>query len=153
MHYYEHMKEWLEDRAPVNFDRQDIRYINSKLQRKRLTPKIREIRQRARLGVQWRDSLSDRLRIQTDDVVRATNTILELIEQTLTAGHHVRLSNFGDFVLINSQVEDRKYVRFRPAKSWLEEINEPQWQSDIGLKRRYVKGKLTRRDVPEQQAD
>jgi hypothetical protein len=145
MHYYEHMKEWLQERAPVDFSNQDIRYINSKLQRSRLTPKIKEIRQRARLGVQWRESLSDRLRIQTDDVVRATNTILELIEQTLSAGHHVRLANFGDLVLINSTTDERKYVRFRPAKTWLEEINEPQWQKDIGLKRRFVKGKLTRR--------
>lgn len=148
--YRESIKEWLNERAPVNFETNDVRYIDAKRRRKRYGEQITELKQKARISVKWRLQLSERLRIVTDDIVRGTNTILELIEQSLASGEPVRLANFGDFVLINGSEGEKKWVRFRPARAWLEEINEPQWVDKIGLLRSYQKGRLARRQVADQ---
>jgi hypothetical protein len=150
MNYREEIKEWLDERAPLNFEKNDIRYVNMRLRAQRRTQQMQQIRQKARISVRWRESLARRLGLNDDEIVRATNTIIELIEQELARGGTVRLAGFGDFVLQNGSEGEKKLLRFRPAKEWLEEINEPQFADKIGLLRSYKKGRLTRRNITEE---
>ena len=143
--YRESIKEWLDERAPLNIENNDLRYMNYRMRDQKRRERLNQLKQKARISVKWRQSLAERLRLVDDEIVRATNTIIELIEQELVKGGTVRLSGFGDFVLINGDAGEKKLPRFRPAKEWLEEINEPQWKDKIGLLRSYQKGRLTRR--------
>lgn len=147
MNYYAAIKEWLDEEAPLTIERNDIRYVNLRMRTQRRAQQMAQIRQKARISVRWRESLAQRLGLQDDEIVRATNTIIELIEQELARGGTVRLAGFGDFVLINGSGGEKKLPRFRPSKEWLEEINEPQFADKIGLLRSYKKGRLTRRDT------
>jgi nucleoid DNA-binding protein len=107
--------------------------------------KVRAIKQVARIGMAWRRELSDRLRLTDDDIVRATNTIIEMIERELIQGGTVRLTNFGD--LKTFKFSDGRQVRFRVDEKWIRLLNEPLYKAEIGLKRSFKKGKLIRRGV------
>jgi hypothetical protein len=145
MDYRDSIKEWLDERAPLTTETNDIRYVDLKTSAKRTKSIINGWTEKARISVAWRRGLSRRLGLCDDEIVRATNTIIEMIEQALTQGETVRLSQFGDFKLIDGSEGEKKWVRFIPNKDWLSSINEPQIIEDIGLFNRYQKGRLTRR--------
>ena len=147
MSYYEAMKEYLDEYVPLTTQYNDVRYINHREARKRYTAQSQKFKLKGRLRVAWRESLAKRLKLVDDEIVRATNTIIEMIESSLASGEEVRLANLGDFVLINALEGEKKAPRFRPCQKWLEELNEPQYWDAIGLKRKQSRGRLTRREV------
>jgi hypothetical protein len=102
---------------------------------------------KCRVSFAWRDDLTNRLGISNDDIVRATNTIIELLERELSFGGTVRLTGFGDFVLHTQKEGGIKMVRFNASESWKRELNAPLYAAEIGLKQKFVGRKLTRRAV------
>jgi nucleoid DNA-binding protein len=108
-----------------------------------LIKKVHAFKNKARISVKWRRELSDRLKITDEDVVRATNTIVEMIERELIQGGTVRLTNFGDLKTFKFPNERR--VRFRVDEKWARLLNEPLYNGEVGLKRKLKKNKLVRR--------
>jgi len=151
--YRTSIKEWLDDRAPLTTNTNDIRYVDMKTAAKRAKAVAKGWAEKARISVAWRRGLARRLGLVDDEIVRATNTIIDMIEQALVQGKTVRLAHFGDFKLINGAEGEKKWVRFIPNKDWLTSINEPQIIEDIGLLNKYHKGRLTRREHIEQTQD
>lgn len=100
---------------------------------------------KCRVNFDWRDKLTDRLGIDEDDIVRATNTIVELMERELSFGGTVRITGFGDFVLHTQAADNLKMVRFNASESWKRELNAPLYAAEIGLKQKLVGKKLIRR--------
>lgn len=138
------LKNWLNERAPSNpVSDANITFRTENERAAYNRAKADEYKYRARLNLQWRESLSDRLRIEMDDVVRASNTIVELIEGILAAGNTVRLDGFGDFVTVAS--ENSRRVNFKPSEAWLRELNAPLYKDELGFKFALNKKKLTRR--------
>ena len=100
---------------------------------------------KCRVNFAWRDDLTNRLGIDGDDIVRATNTIIEMIERELSFAGTVRITGFGDFVLYTQKEGGVKMVRFNASESWKRELNAPLYAAEIGLKQKLVGRKLTRR--------
>lgn len=148
---YDALRDFLNDvmPAPAIEDRK-LTFTNKKDRERILKEKAEEFAKKARVPMKWRKEISDRLLIDDDDIVKATNTIIEMIEQELIAGGTVRISNFGDFRTYNHKYSgfQTKAARFEPVESWLREINDPLYSNEIGLTRTLKKKKLTRRDVP-----
>lgn len=145
---YDALRDWLNDFMPMTpIDKKSINFLNKKDREKRLKQKVEEFVVKAKLPLKWRKELSDRLLIDDSDIVKATNTIIEMIEKELMAGHRVRIANFGDFLTRNRKESgfDTKNATFQPIESWLREINAPLYQEEIGLKFKLVKKKLVRR--------
>lgn len=138
------LRSWLIENIPVSANR-DICYVSRKDKNAVLTQKIAQFKQKARIRVLWRQDLSDRLRIAEQDLIAATNTIIEMIEQELVRGGTVRINNFGDFKTIKGK--NFRRVRFVPAKSWTDGINDPVFKDNLGLKQKLAKNKLKRRDT------
>lgn len=139
------LAEWLKTNAPQrNIEDRSLNYVPNRLRTKLLTEKAKKLGQRAKINVQWRTDLSNRLRITEDDILRATNTIVEIMESELAKAGTVRITNFGDFKLHN--FGDIKSLRFTADESWKRELNQPLYDSEIGLKHTYMKSKLKRRD-------
>jgi hypothetical protein len=146
----EALRAWLMENMPQTPDHlRSMNFLNKKSRVKVLVEKAKKFKQRTRISLTWRNELSDRLKIKEDDILRATNTILEMIEQTLASGKRVRLHNFGDFKTITVLRDDmvNYELRFSPAEEWQREINQPIFESSIGLKRKYTKKKLQRREL------
>lgn len=140
------IRQWMIDNA-IQYDKVEFQTYSTEEERERAArKKIKEMEKKARLNVQWRQSLSDRLLISMDDITRATNTIIEIIEKSLAKGYTVRLANFGDIKTINTKF-GTQVVRFKADEKWIRELNEPFYTSELGLKRKLVKGKLTRRNL------
>ena len=100
---------------------------------------------KCRVNFAWRDDLVNRLGISNDDIVRATNTIIELIERELSFGGTVRLTGLGDFVLYTQKEGGVKMVRFNASEDWKRQLNPPLYAAELGLKQKLVGRKLTRR--------
>ena len=100
---------------------------------------------KCRINFDWREKLTGRLGIDEDDIVRATNTIVELIERELSFGRTVRITNFGDFVLHTQKEGGIKMVRFNADEAWRRDLNAPLYAAEIGLKQKLVGKKLIRR--------
>ena len=100
---------------------------------------------KCRVNFAWRDDLTNRLGIDSDDIVRATNTIIEMIERELSFAGTVRITNFGDFVLHTQKEGEIKMVRFSASEDWKRALNPPLYEAEIGLKQRLIKKKLIRR--------
>lgn len=140
------LKLWMKDNLPLVVPTaNNFTFTNRAKQAKILKEKVFEFKQRARISVAWREDLSNRLRIQDKDVVRGTNTIIEMFEKEIADGGTVRLANFGD--IKTKHFEDGSRVYFHADESWVQSINDPLYMDNIGLKRKYTKKKLTRRDV------
>jgi len=138
------LKDWLNEHAPSNAVTESNLTFRTEDERAAFNrEKVAEHKERARLNIRWRESLSDRLKIQMDDIVRASNTVVELIEGELAAGGTVRLDGFGDFVTVASTASRR--VDFRPSEAWLRELNAPLYKDELGFKFSIQKKKLTRR--------
>src|SRR5574343_1896426 len=101
--------------------------------RKAVIAKVKAIKQVTRVRMAWRKELSNRLRLVDEDIVRATNTIIEMIERELIHGGTVRLTNFGD--LKTFKFPGGRQVRFRADEKWVRLLNEPLYKAEIGLKR------------------
>lgn len=139
------LRAWLIENAPqYESTGKDFRYVNNKVRVQLLREKARTFSQRCKINVKWRVDLSNRLRIKPDDVLRATNTIVELMEQELQNAGTVRITNFGDLKLITME-DGTKSARFYADEQWKRELNEPLFDTEIGLKRKYAKKKLSRR--------
>ena len=138
------IREWLDEFAPLTMEDNDVRFLDMKDARRKLFRELKEFQEVAKIDVKWRESLSDRLGIKEIDIVKATNTIINMVEEELINAGVVRLNHFGDFKLINWG--DSKAVRFKPCETWLEEINGPLMKSKIGLKRKLVRGKAELRE-------
>ena len=110
-----------------------------------LKKKVAQYGEKARLNVAWREELAEQLSVRHDDIVLVTNTILELIEQTLSKGESVRIRNFGDFTVVHD--EDILRVRFRADEQWMRSVNGPLYKDEIGVKRTYKKKQLQKRVI------
>ena len=100
---------------------------------------------KCRVNFAWRDDLTNRLGIDSDDIVRATNTIVEMIERELSFAGTVRITGFGDFVLYTQKESGVKMVRFNADEEWKRTLNAPLYATEIGLKNKLVGRKLIRR--------
>lgn len=145
------IREYVMENAPQTPpEKRSMNFLNSRDRVKRLTQVAKEFKERARIPVKWREDLSDRLRIKQDDIVRATNTIIEMMEQELASGGTVRIANFGDIKTIAMIKEDGDVVRmarFYADEQWKRLLNPPLYDSEIGLKHSFVKKKLVRREL------
>lgn len=140
------LKLWMQDNLPKVVPTADnFTFTNRRTQAKILKQKVFVFKQRARISQAWREDLSNRLRIQDEDVVRGTNTIIEMFEKEIAAGGTVRIANFGDIKTKYFESGARPY--FQADEAWTQAINEPLFENSLGLKRKYTKNKLTRRDV------
>jgi hypothetical protein len=115
---------------------------------KLLKDRLEKDKLKARIAIDWRKQLAAKLMLADDEIVRATNTILEVIEDTLAKGEPVRIKHFGDFLLTERDFEGTKIntVRFKISPSWLRDLNPPHSDADLGLKRKY--GKRLERKAP-----
>lgn len=138
--------EWLKENAPiVVVNRDNLTFAGKRVRQKFLATNITRFKQRARISVAWRNELSDRLKIRDEDIVLATNTIIEMFEKELSQGGTVRLAGFGD--LKTYSFENGRQIRFKADEAWVRVLNEPLFMGEIGLKRRIKKKKLIRREV------
>lgn len=147
---YNTLRDWLIENMPVTpIEQKSLNFLTRKDREKRLQQKVNSYREKAKLAVEWRNSLSDRLLIKDEDIIKATNTILEMIEGELSKGHRVKIAHFGDFKTKVYSVDgiETKGIMFRPVEDWQREINTPLYQSEIGLKRKLSKKKLERRQL------
>ena len=136
------LKNWLVETFPPSNIVQHA-YSTNVGRAKNVENIIKKSVSRARIGLKWRKSLSDTLRIHDDDVLKATNTIMELIERELAKGGTVRLKNFGSLKTVAFKEGQR--VQFDADEDWKRLLNEPLYDSEIGLKKKLVKKRLTRR--------
>lgn len=140
------LKVWMGDNLPKAVVTADnLNFTKKSVREKVLNEKVLVFKEKARISQTWRDELSTRLRIQDEDVIRATNTIFELIEAEVSKGGTVRLAGFGD--LKTKQFEEGPQLYFQADEAWTQELNEPLYEDGVGLKRQYVKKKLTRRAI------
>jgi hypothetical protein len=138
--------KWIRENYPTSIEREAdkerktveevIKESNSML--------IKQCALKARINLYWRELLSERLQLDTDEVVRATNTILEILEKNLKNGNIVRIRNFGDFSL--SERDELTVVQFAMDRAWAREINEPKNEKELGLRKTYTKRLLRRTD-------
>ena len=138
------IKKWLDEFAPLTSEDNDVRFSSAKDARRKVFRELKEFQEKAKINVKWRESLSNRLGIEESDIVKATNTIINMIEEELINAGVVRLNHFGDFKLINWA--ESKAVRFKPCETWLGEFNEPLMRAKIGLKRKITRRKTELRD-------
>ena len=162
----EELAAWLKVNAPQSdYKNMTSNYVPNKIRSSMILEKSKAFKQRTRINVKWRSDLSNRLRITEDDTLKATNTIIEMMERELSNGGTVRISDFGDLKLVNytyadiieyedgSEEESEAYkiksARFFCSEDWKRELNAPLYDSELGLKYNFsvTKKKLTRRDV------
>lgn len=141
----EELAAWLKEYMPAEpqSERKDLRYVKNRIRENKLREQLGVLVQRARISVAWRTYLSLRLKLSEDEVVRATNTVIELMERELSKGRTVRLADFGDFKPRN--IGGKKSVLFQAAEDWKRGLNEPLYDTELGLKRSYIQGRLKRR--------
>lgn len=139
--------EWMKIYSPPasSVNQGNFTFSSIKDRDKFLKNKLTAFGVKCRVNFDWRDKLTDRLGIDEDDIVRATNTIVELMERELSFGGTVRITNFADFVLYTEKKSGIKHVRFLPSEAWRRELNAPLYAAEIGLKQRLVGRKLIRR--------
>ena len=141
------IRDWLNENAPSSApEKKSINFTNIRSQKQFLAKKIVHFKQHARISSIWRDELSDRLKIQPEDIVLATNTIIEMLEKELSQGGTVRLTYFGD--IKTYEFETGRQVRFIADEAWIRELNAPLFADEIGLKQRIKKKRLLRRRLP-----
>ena len=140
------LRAWLMEYMPQTpLEQRSANFITKKEREKRLLENNKKITKRAEKLVEWRVSLAAKLGIAEEDIVLASNTIVELLEQTLIKSERVTINGFGTFKPIYSEVRDQMEIRFHVDESYQRALNDPIFQTDIGLKRTYKKGKLERR--------
>jgi nucleoid DNA-binding protein len=144
------LKDWLIEHMPVASSTTDFRFVNRKKRTQMLVNRGTAIKQRTRVSVAWRDDIANRLKLNANDIVRATNTILEMMDKELSSGGRVRITGFGDLITIATQRAGRE-CRFRAAEEWMREINDPIFFKEIGLFYKKIgKARITRRTTPMQ---
>lgn len=147
---YDTLRDWLIENMPVTpIEQKSLNFLTRKDREARLAHKVNAYKEKAKLSVKWRTSLSDRLLIKDEDIIKATNTILEMIEGELSKGLRVKIAHFGDFKTKVYSIDgiETKGIMFRPVEDWQRELNTPLYQSEIGLKQKLNKKKLERRKL------
>jgi nucleoid DNA-binding protein len=132
---------------PVKNGPRGMSTMSSAEKTKVLAKKVDTFVQRAKVNLEWRSHLSERLNLSEEEVILATNTLIDMIERTLVNGGIVRLRNFGDFIPNDRTIGGftSRTFYFKADVKWLKMLNPPLLASDIGLKRKLGGGKLTRR--------
>lgn len=134
------LRAWLIENHPIlpKTEHTTLWAAGRKARNAAIDKKIRVIKEKARINQKWRERMSNRLNIELYEIVKATNTIIGIIEKTLLEGDKVRLRNFGDFWMSKAQVNggiERRYT-FKPDENWIQLLNNPLFKREIGLKRK-----------------
>lgn len=119
------------------------------LRAKLVKDKVNKVVVKARVNLKWRNHLQERLQLNSDELVKATNTVLEIIENSLQEEKTIRIRNLGDFFLRPVTREDitTQNLAFIPEPDWIRELNKAE--ESTRLKKEY-KRKLTREAVTEE---
>lgn len=127
-----------------------IGLTNRQYLKKMLNERLEKEKNKARVAIEWRTLLASKLMLNENEVLRATNTIIEMIEGSLAKGEPVRIKYFGDLTLVETRSEGVSIntVRFKTDAKWLKELNPVTSETDLGLKRHYSR-RLVRRALPE----
>jgi len=109
------------------------------LRAQKLKEKLNKVVVKARVNLKWRNNLQERLRLNDDELIRATNTVLELFEKTLEKGEILRIRNLGDFEVKKSiyQGFQLSKVTFTPDPDWAKELN--MIEDSTRLKKSYTR--------------
>lgn len=126
--------KFLHDNFPSAAEQESARLgiTTQEYKKLQLDKKVDLIAAKARLNLVWVDKLSHRLSLNREEIIRATNTVLEIIEETLKENNRVKLKTLGDFYIQN------KRLSFKPSSLWNKELGK----SSSGLKN--PKGRLIR---------
>lgn len=149
----EELGQFLKENYPVKNGNRGIFTLSAAEKNKVLNNSIKKFVARARINVEWRTHLGERLNLSEEEVILATNTMIDMIENALVNGGIVRLRHFGDFIphdMKRGGYTSRTFY-FKADRKWLQIVNEPLLKSDLGLKRTLKGGKLARR-IEEPQA-
>lgn len=140
------IKEWMLSNWPTQrqLDGDDGPSPSSENGRRRLEAVRRKTYIKSReLNMRWRKRLCTRTLLEEDEVIKATNTVVIMMEKALSRGERVQIRGFGDFHLKETSINDLpvKRIQFVPDPDWMHEINDPKDADDLGLKRSYkIKG-------------
>lgn len=149
----EELGQFLKENYPVKGGPRGLFTLSVAEKNKVLNASIKKFVAKARVNLEWRTHLGERLNLSEEEVILATNTMIDMIENALVNGGTVRLRNFGDFVPHDTKrggYTSRTFY-FKADRKWLQVVNEPLLKSDLGLKRTLKGGKLARR-IEEPQA-
>lgn len=146
------IKEWMLSNWPTQrqLDGDGGPSPSSELGRQRLEAVRRKSYIKSReISMKWRKRLSKVTLLEEDEVIKAANTIVIMMEKAMSNGERVQLRGFGAFHLKKTEINNLPVnrVQFVPDPDWLEEMNAPKDADDLGLKHSYkIKGgKLERR--------
>lgn len=119
------------------------------LRAKILKDKLNKVAVKSRISLMWRNVLQDRLRLNDNELVKALNTVLELVEKSLEEGKTVRIRGLGDFKVKTTNYVEMSLSKpvFIPDPEWMREINKQPVSTR--LKRKY-KTRLTREPEVEE---
>lgn len=109
------------------------------LRAQKLKEKLNKVVVKARVNLKWRNRLQERLRLNDDELIRATNTVLELLEKSLEKGEILRIRNLGDFQAKKFSYQDFPLTRvvFTPDPDWTRELNKVE--DSTRLKKGYAR--------------
>jgi hypothetical protein len=145
---YDKLKDWLiehNDLVSPGLSPKTFNFLRNEVRIKVLEDALRATLVKARIALEWREYISNKLAITDDDVIAMTNTILAIMEKNIMMGSPIRIANFGDFIL--KTVNGAYITGFVMDENWKKEVNTPLNGDDIGLK--YTmdvkKRKLTRK--------
>lgn len=129
------LRTWLINNMPQTPVEQRTRNFISEKDRKKLINKnLVQYKSRCRITKELVSRIAIKTSLTNDQVVRGTNTILEMIEKELTKGYKVIIEHFGEFSLKkqNNSGFDVTIV-FKGTDLWIKSFNKALKKEEIGL--------------------
>lgn len=148
---HERLRAWFKENIPPVADPESYRGTKSASSRNGRLFRERQIADAIAKFRQlefYRQMLAVKLGISETDIVKAINTVFEIVEAGLAKGQRVYFDGFGFFrILAEAQGDDFSVAKidFVPEPGWLEEINKPIHSTKIGLKYKLKEGRLIQR--------
>lgn len=119
------------------------------LRAQRLKEKLNKVVIKARINLKWRNHLQERLLLNDEEIIKATNTVLEILEKALLENKIIRIRNLGDFETKALEIEGFKKARldFNPEIDWIKELN--QKQANTSLRKDFVRTFVREPEIEE----
>jgi nucleoid DNA-binding protein len=139
MDKFESLRQWLHANMPSKCSEGAYYDIN-----KTLRKKLQLAQEDTRIKLAWKEDLAVKLGLNSNDVIRAVNTIVREMEQALMRGDKIILDNFGS-MMVSELDSTRNTITFIPDKTWMFQLNPPIKEDATGLKFKASNRKITRR--------